>query len=147
MLYAPVRKTYHPRRTAMGRRQAVRQRILIPSYGGSIPPAPATLHVRLPCLIRYPRQSAGAAGAISIEVAGRRGLPQFADSRVHGLPPLHPGGVALLSHFRGALAGDCLCAEPMKLDHRLCGLLAVVVLHGCFSRLMRWRTRHRMAET
>jgi hypothetical protein len=43
-LYAPRVPTYHepPRgRVLVGRRQVVRQRILIPSYGGSNPPAPA----------------------------------------------------------------------------------------------------------
>jgi hypothetical protein len=38
-LYLKVLATYA--RTRMGRSQAVRQRILIPPFGGSIPPAPA----------------------------------------------------------------------------------------------------------
>ena len=38
----PITTRLERPRLELGRRQAVRQRILIPSYGGSIPPAPAT---------------------------------------------------------------------------------------------------------
>ena len=37
----PIKEVFNPKNAIMGRRQAVRHRILVPASGGSNPPAPA----------------------------------------------------------------------------------------------------------